>query len=664
MTEMFQQLLDWVALHPYWSGAIIFLTSMAESLAIVGLVVPGVAIMFGIGAMIGAGSIEFGTAMAWSVAGAIVGDGLSFWLGWHFKERLKDTWPFTRYPGSLNQGVDFFQKYGGKSVAIGRFFGPVRAVIPLVAGMMRMPPIRFVVANVLSALAWAPTFLLPGMLFGTSMKLASEVAFRLVIVILLLVSAIWFVVWLVHRLFLLLQPRATHLLQAFLSWGYRHPMVEGIAGALADPQHPEAKGLSILASLLLIGATLFTLITGWSLNEGSEAGINYTVLETLQSLRTPWADHLMVFITGFGDWESMLLFFVVVLGYLLWSKRKRAALYWLAAAGFALLAGPLLKYGLQVPRPDIVGHAKTSYAFPSGHTLWAMVLYGFFAVLVARTLTARWRWIPYGLAGLLITSVALSRLYLGMHWLSDVLGSIALGLIWVSALGIAYNRHASLPAQSRLFAISGVTALLLGLTIHTLYTHDMKFSYYTPKRSIVDMPEAYWWTDGWQELPQERLDTRKQLEHKLSLQYAGSLESFTTALQKAGWSISAPLTWKKMINLLSPSLPLKDLPLFPQVHDGSHEALSMEKILPDERRLVLRFWPAYLKLSPGSEDLWLGLVVEQHKAKLLELAVFAANSKSQEGAFQQFATDSAGFFDRRVTENGVMLLRRKGRTPP
>ena len=105
----------------------IFLVSMAESLAIVGLVVPGVAIMFGIGAMIGADSVDFTAALIWAVAGAVAGDGLSFWLGRHYKEKLTEIWPFTRYPTSLTRGVAFFEKYGGKSVAIGRFFGPVRA---------------------------------------------------------------------------------------------------------------------------------------------------------------------------------------------------------------------------------------------------------------------------------------------------------------------------------------------------------------------------------------------------------------------------------------------------------------------------------------------------------------------------------------------------------
>jgi len=657
MTELFQQLLDWVSLHPNASGALIFLVSMAESLAIIGLVVPGVAIMFGIGAMIGAGSIEFGSAVAWAVAGAVVGDGLSFWLGYHYKERLQGIWPFSRYPGSLTRGVAFFEKYGGKSVAIGRFIGPVRAVIPLVAGMMEMQPWRFALANILSALAWAPAYLLPGMVFGTSLKLASEVAFRLVVVILLLVFVIWFIVWLIHRIFLMLHPRTSRLLQSFLSWGHRHPLMKDIAGALADPEHPEAKGLSILATLLLIASALFTLITGWSLGEEAQSGINYTVLEAVQSLRTPWADHLMVFITGLADLESIALFFAIVLTHLLWHGHKRAALYWLAAAGFALLAGPLLKYVFQIPRPDIVAQAGRSYAFPSGHTLWATMIYGFFSVLLARMVTPRWRWIPYSLAGLLVTCIALSRLYLGVHWLSDVLGSIALGLIWISALGIAYNRHSTAATQNRVLIVIGLCALPLVLTLQALYTHDRKIQYYTPVKSLLVMPEARWWSTGWRELPLERQDTRKRLEQKLTLQYTGTLESFESIMATTGWRKAEPLSWKQLIKLLSPSLNLEQLPLFPQVHDGSHESLALMKTESGARRMVLRLWPAHISLTPGTKDLWVGLVGEQQKTDIFDLAVFAVTAASQEGALARFTADTAGKMERRVTEAGVMLMR-------
>ena len=170
MTELLNQLLEWVSLHPVWSGIIVFLVAMAESLAIIGVVVPGVVMMFGFGALISTGALSFWPTFGWAVAGAIIGDGLSFFLGVYYRDRLTNLWPFSKHPKTLQQGVEFFQRYGGKSVAIGRFFGPVRAIIPLVAGMLDMPAKRFIAANVASALVWAPAYLLPGIILGASLE--------------------------------------------------------------------------------------------------------------------------------------------------------------------------------------------------------------------------------------------------------------------------------------------------------------------------------------------------------------------------------------------------------------------------------------------------------------------------------------------------------------
>ncbi|HYZ40426.1 MAG TPA: DedA family protein, partial [Stellaceae bacterium] len=97
-----------------------------------------------------------------AVIGAVLGDTVSFWLGYRFGGGIGRIWPFTRNPGLLPQGIRFFERHGGKSVFIGRFFGPVRAVIPLAAGIMRMPRGRFWFANVTSAIVWAPMLLLAG----------------------------------------------------------------------------------------------------------------------------------------------------------------------------------------------------------------------------------------------------------------------------------------------------------------------------------------------------------------------------------------------------------------------------------------------------------------------------------------------------------------------
>ena len=168
MAELFQQLLDWISQNPEYAGLVIFSMALIESLAIVGVLIPGVIILFGAGTLIGAGVIDFWTSCLWAIAGAIIGDGLSYWLGHHF-DYITERWKWARlHPDAMQKGVDFFAKYGDLSVALGRFFGPLRAVIPLVAGLMHMPPKRFYMANIASAIVWAPAYLLPGMLFGAA----------------------------------------------------------------------------------------------------------------------------------------------------------------------------------------------------------------------------------------------------------------------------------------------------------------------------------------------------------------------------------------------------------------------------------------------------------------------------------------------------------------
>ncbi|MES9874716.1 MAG: phosphatase PAP2 family protein [Candidatus Sedimenticola sp. 6PFRAG7] len=658
MTEYFYQLLDWVTQHPLWSGVVIFLVAMSESLAIVGLIVPGVVIMFGIGALIAAGAIDFAAAMAWAVAGAVAGDGLSFWLGYHYKERLTGIWPFTRYPGSLDQGIAFFDRYGGKSVAFGRFFGPVRAIIPLVAGMMGMQPWRFAAANVLSALVWAPAYLLPGMVFGASLELASEVAFRLVMILLLLAALTWLVFRLARGLFNLMHPHAGNWVQATLRWSRMHPKLGDIAAALADPDHPEAKGLSILASLLLLATALFVLVLGAVLEGSALSSINSTVLHALQSLRTPWADHLMVTLTRFTDTTIVACLTLGVLAFLIWRGHRRTTLYWLAAIGFAVITPPLLKHGLQIPRPDILGYAADSYSFPSGHTLKAVVLYGFLSVIIARPIQPHWRWLPYALAASIAVAVGLSRLYLGAHWLTDVLGSFTLGVIWISLLGIAYHRHAHTETHWRELSVAAVAILMLAMSVESSLHHKQKLERYTPAIETVEIEKSAWWQNSWMSFPAIRQDTRGRLDHPLNLQYAGDPMWLTEQLVPAGWNPANKLAWEDMLKLLSPSLKLNALPVLPQVHGAEHETLILEKNISDDQRLVLRLWPAHVRLTPGGEDLWLGNVTTQQKVQAAGLLTFAETTRDFSTPFSALLSDLASLSaDQLVTHRERVLIR-------
>lgn len=630
---------------------------MVESLAFIGLIVPGVVIMFGIGALIAADAIAFSAAMAWAVAGAVTGDGVSFWLGRHYQSQLRELWPFRRYPQTLDRGVVFFDKYGGKSVAFGRFFGPVRAVIPLVAGMLGMSVGRYLIANTLSALVWAPAYLLPGMLFGASLKLASEVAFRLVFLIILLAALGWFSIWFIKSVFLLLHPHARSLVRFILEWSEVHPRIGKIAAALADPNHPEGKWLSVLATLLIFTMGLFGLILGTVLEGTMLAEVNYRVLQGLQSLRTPWTDHLMVFISSLTDKSVMYILILNLIVLLLMHGHRRTVLYWLAAAAFAMLATPLLGYGLQIASPPVYAHSASPYSFPSGHTLNATVLFGFLSVMIARALDTRSRWIPYSLVGLVILLVAISKLYLGVNWLSDILGSITLGLAWVAILGIAYHSHARVESHWFGLAVTAFFTLLFAVTVQSVLFHDRQFQQYNPIMPERPLAQAQWLQDGWRDLPQVRSDSQQKGEHPLNLQFAGSPEWLASKLLMADWKPASMLGWDNLLKMLTPSIPLHRLPVLPQIHDGKQEAHAFTKRIDEDQRLILRIWPTQFRLSPEQQLLWLGNVSIQNKSIVASMVAFARTGADFQSAFHKLLNDLKSTMPSHLhRKNGLLII--------
>jgi len=618
MAELLRDLLTWVAANPGWAYLSVFLVALIESLAIVGLLVPGVIMMIGAGALIAAGALDFRPVCLWAIAGAVVGDGFSYWLGRRSRERLKTLWPFTRYPESLAGGVRFFEKYGGKSVALGRFVGPIRAVIPLVAGMLDMPVGRFLIANILSAIVWAPAYLLPGIVFGASLELAAEATFRLALLLLALVVAAWAVARGVRQLFLLYSPRARGWIESLLRRMELHPRMGEIAHALADPGHPDAVALTALAGVLLLTTLLFALVTGFTIAGAPDLSLNRTALNLALSLQTPTANHLMAGFSRLGDLAVILPLVLVVSGWWYWRGGHRHANYWLAAGTFAVLAGPLLGYLLQVPRPHIGPGGLTSWAFPSGHTLRATVVYGFLAVALAGGMTPTWRWLPYAWAAMLITLVGISRLYFGAHWLTDVLGSLTLGLAWVSALGLAYRRHRrSETAWHQLGAIAlGAFAVAFGL--RSTLSHSPDIALHDRSVATIAITDTDWRTRVWHTLPRTRDDLRKTGRHPLNLQYAGRLNDLRDRLADEGWEPGLRLSWGTAIKLLSPSLPLAELPIVPHVHKGHHEALALIRQNSDNSRLVLRLWATGYRID-GKTPLWIGNVTAQHKRLILDL---------------------------------------------
>lgn len=159
-----EQIIDWIHQHETWAPAVVFVLAFGESLAVFSLLLPATVILLGTGGLMGAADLPFWPAWSAAVAGAVLGDAVSYWLAWYLQDAVGRMWPLSRYPDLLPRGDAFFRRWGWSAVFLGRFFGPLRSVVPLVAGLCGMPHLVFQLANVASALAWATLILAPGML--------------------------------------------------------------------------------------------------------------------------------------------------------------------------------------------------------------------------------------------------------------------------------------------------------------------------------------------------------------------------------------------------------------------------------------------------------------------------------------------------------------------
>lgn len=150
--------------HEQWAAPIVFILAFGESLAFISLVLPFWAMLVGIGTLIGASGTMTDFFIVWIAAslGAAFGDWVSYWLGQHYHEEIARMWPLSRHPDLIPKGHEFFEKYGIWAIFIGRFFGPLRASVPLVAGIVQMPIYTFQIANFASAFVWAGVLLAPG----------------------------------------------------------------------------------------------------------------------------------------------------------------------------------------------------------------------------------------------------------------------------------------------------------------------------------------------------------------------------------------------------------------------------------------------------------------------------------------------------------------------
>jgi membrane protein DedA with SNARE-associated domain len=680
MPDVLAASVDWLAGHPLLAGLAVFLISAAESLVGVGLFIPGTFVMFGIGALVAFGALDLWETIAWAAAGAVVGDGLSFWIGRRYRDDLRGWWPFSRHPEWLERSEAFFRRHGSKSVLFGRFAGPVRPLVPAVAGMLGMPPARFYLVNVLSAITWAPAYILPGVVLGASLEVAATVATRLVVLLGGLIAALWLTATLVRRAYQYLAPRLDALLLRLLVYADAHPALRGLTNGVLDRNHPDFKPLLELATAFIVGLWLLASLLVLQVADPLPRGVDYRVNYLAQHLHSPWADPLMVTLALAHSVPVSAAVLLAGAGWLAWRRRADTLTHWLGAVAGPAVAAAVLQRALAVgPVREDLQAVVTNTGFPSLETAFAVAVFGFLAVVLAEALPAHWRRRAYSASGVLLVAGALGQLYLARHWASAILGGAMLAFTWTVFVGIAYRRHSrgAVRWQGLLGWVGA--ALLAGLGAQFAITGDAALAQLDRPPAVHRVDADAWWADEWARLPAHRVDWAGEAGEPLNVQWAGDAGALAAHLAARGWQVPASASLAGALAWLSPHPALADLPVLPRVHDGRHETLIRALMVPADpvggippTRLVLRLWPTDTALAPGGDRLWVGSVSRQRVRGTAGLLQLPRSEPPGDAELAVLATDLAGLDQRRARQpltqpgrqNGMVLLVREPRVRP
>jgi membrane protein DedA with SNARE-associated domain/membrane-associated phospholipid phosphatase len=445
-----------------WTYLLVGVLAFLETGAFIGLIAPGETAMMLGGVVAGQGEINVITLIAVAWAAAVAGDCASYLLGRRLGREflVKHGARVQIGPERLASVETFFEKHGGKAIFIGRFVGIVRAVAPFLAGSGRMPFRRFIPYDVLGAGLWATTFILIGYVFWQSfdrvLKIAKEGALGLGIAITLIAGIVWLVRWLrvaenrarlERDIDAALDRPVLRLLRPVVRWA-RGPL-RFFIGRLT----PGQLGLE-LTTLLAIGAVgSFAFLGYWiMIAHGEVPTMDARVNGWAVDISQPTAVDVAKVLTTFGaPWLMEPLCAVVAIVLLLRRRALEAAVIGIGM-GMTVALVQIAKHATDRARPgnELVDAAGSAY--PSGHAAYAMAWIALAVVGVRVVPALRGRWWLVVAAIALAALVGLTRLYLRVHWLSDVLGgegvaAMSFSVVAIVALVVAFVRQNAVPEQ-------------------------------------------------------------------------------------------------------------------------------------------------------------------------------------------------------------------------
>ncbi len=616
MEHAYFKLLHMLSGHPEWALVVVALAALLESVAFIGTFIPGSTAMFVAGALIGTGTLNLGWVFVCAIVGAVAGDAASYWFGARYKEKIRQVWPFRTHPGVLAAGEKYFELHGAKSVVSARFLPPLRAIVPVVAGMLGMAPGRFLVINILSALLWAPVHILPGVVFGASIELAGAVSFRLVVVVAIVAVAAWLTYNIIRIAVSHARSWTITSRERLLAWGEHHP---GRAGRVVLRMlNPESTATGLIATIslfLLVSAGVFFSTLEDIAHGDPIVQVDMSAYRFLQSFRSTWADDVLSIFSTFGSLPTLAALVVMVIAWMAVERRWRTIAYWLAAVVFSQVL--VLAIQLATRHLPLGALASDARAFPSNHVAATVVIYGFLGFLVERRVGTVSRVVVAVATVGAVTAVTLAGLYFNRFMLSDALGGAALAAIWVFLVALtAVWRYPQKP-PARPFLPAAVLAVVSAAVAAQLATGRVFPTAEGAQRpGIVVVTPAQWTDKIWRTFSCYRSNMEGDRREPITVQWTATAEQIRTQLESRGWSEGSQLSARSLLSLVSPNVTATALPVLPKLNNGEPSRLEFVRSHAGaDERDVLRFWPTQYAVErqdgAPATPIWLGSLVHE-----------------------------------------------------
>ncbi|WP_321782194.1 bifunctional DedA family/phosphatase PAP2 family protein [Burkholderia pyrrocinia] len=606
-----------IGAHPGLVLVVVFGVACAESLAVVGTLVPAGIVMFAAGALIGAGILNGWVTLGIAALGAVAGDGISYELGHRYAREVRTWWVEKGHEAAWARGEQFVERHGGKSIVMARFFAPVRAIVPLVVGAARMPRHKFYPINIASALAWSPAHIGPGIVFGASAQLAEAVSGRLAAMLLLLAALLWLILRLtrvaIHRGVPLARIGAR---RAMGRLGRRHPRLAARLSGIVGPDRPESPTLLVLALVFVGGVWLFLGILQDVIAHDPLMQADTAIYSFLQTLRTAPVDDLLAGIAELSAWSAGLAMAAAVLVWLMVRRCWRTAGYWVLAVGIAGAVSPVLEPADYV-RPFAWQAGVTHAPLPSGNATFNLLVYGFLGWLLVHRRAPLWRSAVITVIAFWVALTGFARLYLGENWLADVLGGWSLGLAWFAVVAGLYTyRRVHDDVQPGLLAGLVIAVLAIFGPWTNLGHLQAELARYRPATHETGFTLKQWTDGGWRELPARRTELSGDQEESLPLQWVDDSAAIAHRLEAAGWRVAPAWSAQSTLLWLSPMTSVAALPVLPKLSEGRGTDLTFVKFESERpmERLVLRLWRSRYRLTDGGPHgvpIWYGALYQE-----------------------------------------------------